>query len=151
MATSAAAERSSASWKRSRKQRGRPAPNFEQQPPAAGAPAGTPPATPAPAQGRGGAQPAQAPPAPPSALALKYPWPAKPTLLGTRVMRLDAPDKVTGRAKYTQDISRPGMLYGKIVRSPLPHARIVSIDLSEALKAPGVKVAYNVKEPGAQV
>lgn len=66
-------------------------------------------------------------------------------------MRLDAPDKVTGRAKYTHDITRPGMIYGKIVRSPLPHARIVSIDFSEALKAPGVKVAYNVKEPGAQV
>ena len=48
------------------------------------------------------------------------PWPAKPTLLGTRVKRLDGPDKVTGRAKYTYDINRPGMIYGRIVRSPHP-------------------------------
>ena len=41
-----------------------------------------------------------------------YPWPEKPRLLGTRVKRLDGPDKVTGRAKYTYDITRPGMLYG---------------------------------------
>jgi len=108
-------------------------------------PAGAPPAGAAPAQGRGG------PPAPPSALALKYPWPAKPTLIGTRVKRIDGPDKVTGRAKYTYDIVRPGMLYGKIVRSSLPHARIVSIDTSEAQRAPGVKVVYNIKEPNAQV
>ena len=71
----------------------------------------------------------------------KYTWPEKPTLLGTAVKRLDGPDKVTGRAKYTYDINRPGMIYGKIVRSPHPHARIVSIDLSAAQKAPGVKAA----------
>ena len=131
-------------------------PNLDDQAPQAGAPAqapagrgGAPPAgAAAPAQGRGGPP---APPAPPSALALKYAWPAKPVLLGTRVKRLDGPDKVQGKAKYTYDISRPGMLYGKIYRSPYPHARIVSIDLSAALKAPGVKVAFNVKEPNAQV
>jgi xanthine dehydrogenase molybdopterin-binding subunit B len=72
-------------------------------------------------------------------------------LIGTSAKRLDAPDKVTGRAKYSYDISRPGMIYGKIVRSPLPHARIVSIDLTEALKAPGVKTAIAWKEPGAEV
>jgi xanthine dehydrogenase YagR molybdenum-binding subunit len=66
-------------------------------------------------------------------------------------MRVDAPDKVTGRAKYTYDINRPNMLYGRMIRSPHPHAVIKSIDLSEALKAPGVKVAYNIKEPGARV
>ena len=66
-------------------------------------------------------------------------------LLGTSVKRLDAPDKVTGRAKYTYDINRPGMIYGKIVRSPLPHARIVSIDSTEAQKAPGVKAAISVE------
>ena len=47
------------------------------------------------------------------------------TVLGTPVKRLDGPDKVTGRAKYTFDIKRPGMLYGRIVRSPHPHARVV--------------------------
>jgi xanthine dehydrogenase YagR molybdenum-binding subunit len=81
----------------------------------------------------------------------KYSWPEKPSLLSTAVMRFDAPDKVTGRARYSYDINRPGMLYGKIVRSPHPHARIVSVDLSQAEKAPGVKAALAYKEPGAQV
>jgi xanthine dehydrogenase YagR molybdenum-binding subunit len=81
----------------------------------------------------------------------KYSWPEKPTLLGTSVKRLDGPDKVTGRARYTYDINRPGMLYGKMVRSPHPHARIVAVDLSQAEKAPGVKAVLAYKEPGAQV
>jgi xanthine dehydrogenase YagR molybdenum-binding subunit len=81
----------------------------------------------------------------------KYSWPEKPTLLSTSVMRLDAPEKVTGRARYSYDINRPGMLYGRILRSSLPHARIVSVDLSEAEKAPGVKAVLAWKEPGAQV
>jgi xanthine dehydrogenase YagR molybdenum-binding subunit len=82
----------------------------------------------------------------------KYaPWPEKTSVMNTHVKRLDGPDKVTGRAKYTYDITRPGMIYGKIVRSPYPHARIVSIDLSEAEKAPGVKATLSWKEPGAQV
>ena len=57
----------------------------------------------------------------------KYSWPEKPTLLSTAVKRLDGPDKVTGRARYSYDINRPGMIYGKIVRSPYPHARVVSV------------------------
>jgi len=83
----------------------------------------------------------------------KYMWPEKDkaTLLTTDVKRLDGPDKVAGRARYTYDINRPGMLYGKIVRSPHAHARIVSIDSSAAAKAPGVKAVMNVKEPGAEV
>jgi xanthine dehydrogenase YagR molybdenum-binding subunit len=88
--------------------------------------------------------------APITDLAKKWAWPAKPALLGTSVKRLDGPDKVTGRAKYTFDINRPGMIYGKMVRSPHPHARIVSIDLSDAQKAPGVKAALTWKEPGAE-
>ena len=80
----------------------------------------------------------------------KWAWPAKPALLGTPVKRLDGPDKVTGRAKYTFDINRPGMIYGKMVRSPYPHARIISIDFSDAQKAPGVKAALAWKEPGAE-
>ena len=62
----------------------------------------------------------------------KYTWPEKPTLLSTRVLRLDGPDKVAGRARYTYDINRPGMIYGRIVRSPYPHARVTSIDLAAA-------------------
>ena len=64
-----------------------------------------------------------------------------------RVKRLDGPDKVTGRAKYTFDINRPGMLYGRIVRSPHPHARVVSVDLSAAQRAPGVKAALVWRDP----
>jgi xanthine dehydrogenase YagR molybdenum-binding subunit len=81
----------------------------------------------------------------------KYTWPEKPVLLSTPVKRLDGPDKVSGRAKYTYDISRPGMLYGRMVRSPHPHARIGSIDLSAAEKAPGVRAVLAYKAPGAQV
>ena len=102
------------------------------------------PAQQAPPQGgRGGG--AQQPPQPPADP--KYNWPTQRSVLGTPVKRLDGPDKVTGRAKYTFDISRPGMLYGRIVRSPHPHARIVSIDLSAAQKAPGVKVALAWRDP----
>ena len=81
----------------------------------------------------------------------KLAWPAKPVLLSTAVKRLDGPDKVMGRARYTYDISRPGMIYGKIVRSPHPHARVVSIDLSAAEKSPGVKAVLAYREPGTQV
>jgi len=81
----------------------------------------------------------------------KYAWPEKPTYLSTAVKRLDAPDKVTGRAKYTYDITRPRMIYAKMARSPYPHARIVSIDLTAAQNAPGVKAALAWKQPGAEV
>ena len=57
--------------------------------------------------GRGG--PAQPPPPPADP---KYTWPQPQTVLGTHVKRLDGPEKVTGRAKYTFDVKRPGMLYG---------------------------------------
>ncbi|MGV3605811.1 MAG: xanthine dehydrogenase family protein molybdopterin-binding subunit [Planctomycetaceae bacterium] len=59
-------------------------------------------------------------------------------VLGTRPIRHDGADKVTGKALYTADIQLPGMLYGKYVRSPHAHAKIVSIDTSEAAKVPGV-------------
>ena len=81
----------------------------------------------------------------------KYPWPAEPTLVGKRIQRLDGPVKVTGQAKYSYDINRPGGLHGRILRSPHPHARIVAIDLTAAQKAPGVKAVMAVLEPGAKV
>ena len=83
--------------------------------------------------------------------ASRYAWPEKPALIGTAVQRLDGPDKVTGRARYTYDINRPGMIFGKMVRSPYPHARVVSVDLSAAEKAPGVKAVLAYVQPGAQV
>lgn len=59
-------------------------------------------------------------------------------VLGQRPVRHDGADKVTGKAVYTADVQLPGMVHGKIVRSPHAHAKIKSIDASEALKLPGV-------------
>ena len=81
----------------------------------------------------------------------KYAWPEKPRLIGTRVSRIDGPLKVTGRAKYSYDILRPGMLYGRIVRSPHAHARLKSIDAAAAEKAPGVKALIITIKPGDKV
>ena len=58
--------------------------------------------------------------------------------VGHSVPRVDGVDKVTGKAKFVGDIVVPGMLYGKILRSPYPHARIRAIDPTEAEALPGV-------------
>ncbi len=58
--------------------------------------------------------------------------------IGKTFRRLDYETKVTGRAQYLADMSVPGMLHGKILRSPFPHARITRIDASKAEKVPGV-------------
>jgi xanthine dehydrogenase YagR molybdenum-binding subunit len=81
----------------------------------------------------------------------KYPWPDKPTSIGTAVKRVDGPAKVTGAAKYSYDIKRPGMLYAKILRSPHAHARIISVDTSAAAKLSGVKAALAVRKAGEKV
>jgi xanthine dehydrogenase YagR molybdenum-binding subunit len=81
----------------------------------------------------------------------KYAWPEKRRLIGTRVSRVDGPLKVTGRAKYSYDILRPGMLYGRIVRSPHAHARLKSIDAAAAEKAPGVRALIITIKPGDKV
>ena len=72
-------------------------------------------------------------------------------LIGKRVTRLSGAEKATGRAKYTFDIKRPGMLYGRILRSPVAHATITSIDLSAAEALPGVKAAILLIDPGKRV
>src|SRR5262245_42894151 len=59
--------------------------------------------------------------------------------VGTRTIRPDGVDKVTGRARFGADFSLPGQLIGRVLRSPHPHARIVSIDTSKAEVLPGVK------------
>ncbi|MDQ2803502.1 MAG: xanthine dehydrogenase family protein molybdopterin-binding subunit [Pseudomonadota bacterium] len=66
---------------------------------------------------------------------------SKPELkvVGTRPVRPDGVDKVTGRATFGADMVLPGMLWGKVLRSPHAHARIISIDTSSALKLSGVK------------
>ena len=61
------------------------------------------------------------------------------TIVGTRPLRPDGLDKVTGRAKFGADMTAPAMLIGKMLRSPHAHARIRSIDVSKALALPGVK------------
>src|SRR5450759_379280 len=58
--------------------------------------------------------------------------------IGQRAPRVDAGQIVTGTAQYTVDISLPGMLTGMILRSPVPHARIRSINVAGAKALPGV-------------
>ena len=58
--------------------------------------------------------------------------------IGQSVVRGEGPDKVTGKSVYAADVSLPGMLWGKVLRSPFPHARIVGIDTTEAKAVPGV-------------
>ena len=64
---------------------------------------------------------------------------SKFTVINTHVHNVDGIAKVTGRATYTFDVVLPGMLYGKILRSPHPHAKIKGIDYSKAMALPGVK------------
>ena len=58
--------------------------------------------------------------------------------VGRSLPRIEARDKITGRAEYTHTLRLPGMLYGKIFRSTLAHGRIRSIDTGAAKKFPGV-------------
>jgi xanthine dehydrogenase molybdenum-binding subunit len=67
-------------------------------------------------------------------------------VVGTRPIRHDGVDKVTGRAIYGGDVQIAGMLHGKVLRSPHAHARIRSIDVSRALALPGVKAVVTGKD-----
>jgi len=67
-------------------------------------------------------------------------------VLNTHVHNIDGFAKVTGRATYTFDVKLPGMLYGRILRSPHPHAKIIKIDASKALALPGVMAVVNGKD-----
>ena len=66
--------------------------------------------------------------------------------IGTRPVRPDGVDKVTGRANFGADLNLPGMLHGKILRSPYAHARIKSVDVSKALTLEGVYAAIGGKD-----
>ncbi len=61
------------------------------------------------------------------------------SIIGQRIPKLDAPDKVTGRMTYGHDVTLPGMLHGRILYSRYPHARVLNIDTSRAGQLPGVK------------
>jgi len=83
----------------------------------------------------------------------EYGWPdkSKRKLIGTRQSRVDGPVKVSGRAKYTFDLNRPGMLFAELVRSPYPHCRIKDIDTSAAEKMPGVRAVHIIQKPGTEI
>ncbi|MCE2454167.1 MAG: hypothetical protein J4F48_15450, partial [Nitrospinae bacterium] len=63
---------------------------------------------------------------------------AELSYIGKSVPRVDGPEKVTGRAMFTLDLQLPKMLHGRLLGSPLPHARIKNIDTSRAERLPGV-------------
>ena len=67
-------------------------------------------------------------------------------IVGKRPIRPDGVDKVTGRAQYGADVKLTGLLYGKVLRSPHPHARIRSIDTSKAEALPGVRAVITAKD-----
>jgi xanthine dehydrogenase YagR molybdenum-binding subunit len=75
------------------------------------------------------------------------PWPQQRRLLGTKIPRLDGPEKATGRARYTFDINRRGMLHAKILRCPHAHVRVRNIDTSAAQKTPGFRALVMVARP----
>jgi xanthine dehydrogenase molybdopterin-binding subunit B len=66
--------------------------------------------------------------------------------IGQRTIRPDGADKVTGRAAFAADTTMPGMIWGKVLRSPHPHARIISIDTSKAEALPGVKAVVTARD-----
>ena len=72
--------------------------------------------------------------------------PANNKWIGQRTIRPDGEDKVTGRAAYSADTKLPGQLYGRILRSPHPHARIKSINTKKAEALPGVKAVMTGKD-----
>lgn len=66
--------------------------------------------------------------------------------IGTRPIRPDGVDKVTGRASFGADLSLPGMLHGMVLRSPYAHARLIAIDSSRALELEGVKAVITSRD-----
>jgi len=82
-----------------------------------------------------------------------YGWPDAEhrTLIGKRITRVDSPVKVSGQAKYTYDVKRPGMLFGKILRCPYAYAKVVSIDASAAEKMPGVMAIHIIQGPNSTI
>jgi xanthine dehydrogenase YagR molybdenum-binding subunit len=78
-------------------------------------------------------------------------WPKERRLIGSRQSRLDGPDKATGKARYSFDFNLPGMLHARILRCPHPHARVKSLDTSEAEKVPGFKAVHIIAKPGTEL
>ena len=66
-------------------------------------------------------------------------WPQKPSVIGQKTQRVDAPAKVTGAAKYSSDVQPEGWLYGMIFRSRWPAAHVTGINIEKAKQVPGIK------------
>src|SRR5215217_2839950 len=73
-------------------------------------------------------------------------WPEKRVHIGSHAKRIDGPVKVTGAAKYASDVQPEGWLYGMILRSKWPKAKIKSINLDNAKKITGIKAAILARE-----
>ena len=82
-----------------------------------------------------------------------YSWPPmeKRKVIGQRFKRLDGPVKSTGRAKYSSDTHPKDVLFGAYLTSPHAHARVTSIDTSEAEKLPGVKAVHVAAPAGTEL
>src|SRR5262249_20284454 len=76
----------------------------------------------------------------------RRPGSGKFTVVGRRPRRQDGVDKVTGHARYGADVHLPGLLHGKVLRSPHAHARIRSIDTSKAEGLPGVQAVATARD-----
>ncbi|MFQ5684570.1 MAG: xanthine dehydrogenase family protein molybdopterin-binding subunit [Candidatus Binatia bacterium] len=68
------------------------------------------------------------------------------SIVGTAARRLDGSEKVTGKAVYTGDIELPGMVFGKVLRSPFPHAKLLNVDGHRAERLPGVLAVLTRKD-----
>ncbi|MDL2213944.1 xanthine dehydrogenase family protein molybdopterin-binding subunit [Clostridia bacterium OttesenSCG-928-O13] len=76
---------------------------------------------------------------------------SKASGFGQSVPMVDGKEKVTGKAQYAVDITMPGMLHGKVLRSPHAHARILSIDTSKAEKLPGVRAVVTHADTSGEI
>jgi xanthine dehydrogenase YagR molybdenum-binding subunit len=83
----------------------------------------------------------------------EYSWPPmdKRRLLGKSTSRLDGPAKATGKAKYTSDLYRPDLLHAALLTCPHAHAKVASIDTSEAQKIKGVTAVRVISAPGTEI
>ena len=67
-------------------------------------------------------------------------------LIGEAIVRREDPALLTGRGRYVDDVAPEGALHAFVVRSPLAHARILSVDVTEAREAPGVVAVYTAAD-----
>ena len=78
-------------------------------------------------------------------------WPKERNVIGAKIPRVDGALKAAGRAKYSYDRNLPGLLHGKILRSPHAHAKIGALDLAGAASLPGVRSVHPIKAVGDEL